>query len=252
MRTPNPVVTVRALRDLAARSSLALIIAMSAGTALADLDKAQGAFDAGDFKLALSEYNRDAGAGKSEAMFMLGRMYGEGRGVKADTKAAFQWMEKSAKAGYVRAQSSLGMFYSEGIGVEKDDAKSLEWGKRAADAGDVLSQFIMGMRHAKGLGVESNQAAAIDWWEKAANQGFGQAQSVLAASLAHRAAAPGAGTDAAARDRIEALKWTLVAGRLQVGGAEGFAATLKEKMSAEEIASADKKALEWQPAARRP
>ena len=204
MRTPNPVVTVCALRNLAARSSLALIIAMSAGTALADLDKAQGAFDAGDFKLALSEYNRDAGAGKSEAMFMLGRMHGEGRGVKADTKAAFQWMEKSAKAGYVRAQSSLGMFYSEGIGVEKDDAKSLEWGKRAADAGDVLSQFIMGMRHAKGLGVESNQAAAIDWWEKAANQGFGQAQSVLAASLAHRAAAPGAGTCRGARSHRSA------------------------------------------------
>ncbi len=214
----------------------------------ADAEKGMAAFQAGDYKTALKELNADVKKGDAEAMAMLSRLYAEGKGVKQDQKIAFQWMEKAAKAGSIHGQGSLAMFYSEGVGTAKDDAKSLEWGRRAADSGHLISQFIMGMRYSRGIGVERDPQQALNWWGKAAERGMIRAHFMLGELLAGLAAAPDAKAEEAAAQRVEAAKWLLLADSARQAGADNILSSLREKMTPEEIASAEEKARDWRPA----
>lgn len=235
------------IRPVIRAAAVAALAACLSGGALADLRKGNAALEKGDTRTALREFNASAKGGDAEAMFALARLYAEGKGVKADRKAAFQWMDKAAQAGLVRAQGSLAMFYAEGVGTSRDDAKSLEWARRAADGGDVISQFIMGMRLSTGTGVARDDAQAASWWGKAAERGFVRAQVALADLLAARAAEAGAKPEEAGADRVEALKWLLVAGGERLPGADKVIADLKQKMTPEEITSAEDKARDWRP-----
>ena len=223
------------------------LLALSAA-ASADAEKGMAAFQAGDYKTALKELNADVKKGDAEAMAMMSRLYAEGKGVKQDHKLAFQWMEKAAKAGSVHGQGSLAMFYSEGIGTAKDDARSLEWGRRAADSGHLISQFIMGMRFSRGIGVERDPQQAMNWWSKAAERGMIRAQAMLGELLAGLALAPDVKPEDASTQRVEAAKWLLLADSARQPGGENFLSSLKEKMTQDEIASAEEKARDWRPA----
>jgi TPR repeat protein len=230
------------------RGAAALLLAAGlAGAALADVTKGNEALEKGDTKTALREFNAAANRGDAEAMFTLSRMYAEGKGVNADRKVAFQWMEKAAQAGYVRAQGTLAMFFAEGVGTSRDDAKSLEWARRAADGGDVISQFIMGVRYSTGTGVPRDAGEAASWWGKAAGRGFVRAQVALADQLILRAASSAAKPEDASSDRVEALKWLIVAGGERLPGVEKVIGDLRQKMTPEEISSAEDKARDWRP-----
>ncbi|CAN0476837.1 unnamed protein product, partial [Phaeothamnion confervicola] len=52
------------------------------GMATADPEKGMAALEAGDYKTALAELNADANKGDLDAMFMLSRLYAEGKGVQ--------------------------------------------------------------------------------------------------------------------------------------------------------------------------
>jgi TPR repeat protein len=219
-----------------------------AGPASADAEKGRAALEAGDFKTALGELTADAAKGDVDAMFILSRLYAEGKATTQDLKASFEWMEKAAKAGSVRASGTIAMYYSEGIGTARDDAKSLEWGRRAAEGGDAISQFIMGMRLSTGTGVARDPAQAVTWWTRAAERGMARAQIVLANALAQSAAAPNTPPPEASAQRVEAAKWLLVADANNLPGAESLLPTLREKMSPAEIRAAEDKARDWKPA----
>lgn len=218
-----------------------------AGLAAADPEKGMAALEAGDYKTALAELNADAKKGDLDAMFMLSRLYAEGKGVQQDLKVAFEWMEKAAKGGSTRAEGTLAMYYSEGIGTARDDAKSLEFALRAAEKGDPISQFIMGMRYNTGTGVTRDPAQAEAWWSKAAERGMLRAQVVLASVLAQKGAAAGLAPAEASMLRVEAAKWFMVAGAERLPGAEKLLPDLKERMTPEEITAAEGKARDWKP-----
>ncbi len=226
---------------------LAVLVTILAGGAGADAEKGVAALEKGDYKTALKELNADAKKGDADAMFMLSRLYAEGKGVKEDRKLAFQWMERAAKTGSVRAQGTLAMYFSEGIGVAKDDAKSLELGRRAADGGDLISQFIMGMRYNNAVGVIRDTEQASLWWSKAAERGMVRAQVMLAGLLTQKAAAPDAKPEQAGADRVEAAKWLILSDSARLSGMENALTSIKEKMSPEEIGAAEDRARDWRP-----
>ena len=217
------------------------------GLAAADPEKGMAALEAGDYKTALAELNADAKKGDLDAMFMLSRLYAEGKGVQKDLKVAFQWMEKAAKGGSTRAEGSLAMYYSEGIGTSRDDAKSLEFALRAAEKGDPISQFIMGMRYNTGTGVTRDPVQAEAWWSKAAERGMLRAQVILANVLAEKAKAAGIAPTEAGALKVEAAKWLMVSGSERLPGAEKLLPNLKERMTPEEITAAEGKARDWKP-----
>ncbi len=235
------------MRVEANRVLLAVLVALMAGGAAADAEKGMAALKKGDYKNALKELNADAKKGDADAMFMLSRLYAEGKGVKEDRKQAFQWMERSAKTGSVRAQGTLAMYFSEGIGVAPDDAKSLALARQAADGGDILSQFIMGMRYNNAVGVPRDVEQAAAWWGKAAERGLLRAQMMLAGLLTQSAAVPDAKPEQASADRVEAAKWLILSDSQRQPGAQAMLAGLKEKMTSEEIAAAEERARDWRP-----
>lgn len=237
----------RSMRIVAFKAVVAGLILATAGGAAADPEKGMAALAKGDYKAAIAELDGDVKKGDPDAMFLLSALYAEGKGVPADQKRAFQLMERAAKLGSVRAQGSLSMYFSEGIGTTPDDAKSLDWGRRAADAGDLRSQFIMGMRYRNGVGVPRDPTQVVNWWSKSAERGFVRSQVMLGGFLAQLAAAPEVKPEIASEYRIEAAKWLIVSDSSRLPGAEKALEGVREKMSAEEIASAESRARDWRP-----
>jgi len=244
----KPIATSMAPWRAAAAALLAAGL-LVCGPAAADPEKGKAALEAGDYKTALAELAADAGKGDLDAMFMLSRLYAEGKGVKQDLKLAFQWMDKAAAGGSTRAESTLAMYYSEGIGTPRDEAKSLEFATRAADKGDAISQFILGMRYHTGTGVTRDPAKAEDWWNRSAERGMLRAQVMLATHLMQKSAAAGMAPAEAGALRIEAAKWLMVAGSERLPGAEKLLPDLMARMSPDEIKAAEGKARVWTPSA---
>jgi|GEM_PF-3426207 len=235
------------MRIIETKLLLAGLILAAAGGVAADPEKGMAALAKGDYKAAVTELNVDVKKGDADAMFLLSALYAEGKGVAADQKRAFQLMERAAKLGSVRAQGSLSMYLSEGIGTTPDDAKSLEWGRRAAEAGDLRSQFIMGMRYRNGVGVARDPVQVVSWWTKSAERGFVRSQVMLGSFLAQLAVAPDVKPEVASENRIEAAKWLIVSDSPRLPGAEKALEGVREKMSAEEISSAENRARDWRP-----
>jgi S1-C subfamily serine protease len=84
----------------------------------------------------LRQLQARAKQGDAEAQFMLGVMYGEGKGVPQNDKTAVKWYTLAAEQGNANAQTLLGFAYSLGEGVIKDYVRSHMWFNIAASSGE--------------------------------------------------------------------------------------------------------------------
>ena len=142
-----------------------------------------------------------------------------------------------AEAGDATAQFCVARMYANGFGVMMDDAMALKWYGMAAAAGHAESQFNLGVMHANGWGVPMNDAEAAGYYRRAAEQGFVQAMSSLA-YVTYR----GIGV---AEDVAEGYMWYDVAAKLGDYAAEQKRDDLANKMSHDDLLSAQTLALEW-------
>ena len=143
-----------------------------------------------------------------------------------------------ADAGNAGAQFCVGRLYANGFGVAMDDALAIKWYALAADAGHAEAQFNLGVMYANGWGVDMDWDESARLYLSAAEQGFVPAQKALAYACGH-----GMGVT---KDRVQAYAWYDIAA--QYG--EDLGAGLKrdelvERMSAEDVASAQQIALKW-------
>ena len=142
-----------------------------------------------------------------------------------------------AEGGDAVAQFCVGRMYANGFGVMMDDAKALKWYSLAAAAGHAESQFNLGVMYANGWGVPMNDAEAARYYRQAAEQGFVQAMSSLA-YVTYR----GIGV---AEDVAEGYMWYEVAAKLGDLAAEQKRDDLANKMSHDDLLSAQTLALKW-------
>jgi hypothetical protein len=150
----------------------------------------------------------------------------------------FQTVQQQAMQGDATAQVTLGGMYTNGYGVWQDYAQAAEWFFKAADHGDPKAQIALGYAYAKGQGVPQDDARAMSWYRKAAEQGDAEAQFKLGVMYGDEVGVP--------QDYIEALKWTNLATARVSGDTERvFADRLAKKMTAVQIAEAQKRAQEW-------
>jgi hypothetical protein len=159
----------------------------------------------------VKQLQRMADAQDSNALYLLGRMHEEGKGVPQDSAKAFhrmdqalsngqpqalQWMIARARGGDADAQIRLGRLYLDGNGPSGHDSESVRWvliaGNRGAEgapawlesqarSGNPAAQFTLGRKaelRAQKTG-SGNLAPALDWYRKAAAQGHPEAQSAL-------------------------------------------------------------------------
>ncbi|MEZ5759215.1 MAG: tetratricopeptide repeat protein [Emcibacteraceae bacterium] len=151
------------------------------GPALADMDKAYQAEKDGDFKTAYAEYLKEAEAGNTQAMVMIGLYYAQGQVVERDEKKSNEWMEKAAKLGDPGGELNMGIAYKIGIGgLKKDDKKAFEWFQSAAEKGLAQAEYETAVAYQYGVGVPRDFNKAREWYLKAAEQNHAAAQNNLA------------------------------------------------------------------------
>ncbi len=101
-----------------------------------------GAYNAGDYAKALSEFRPLAEAGKADAQFALALMYLNGHQVARDEAEAAKWFLLAAEQGMSEAMGSLGALYSAGKGVPKDPVRAYMWFDIAATRGNERAAKI--------------------------------------------------------------------------------------------------------------
>ena len=100
-----------------------------------------------------TEVSALAAHGDRDAMFVLGSMYANGRGVVENDALANEWYRKAAALGEPRAMANLGAMYARGEGVRKNDDDAMRWYRQAAEAGNLRAMTTIGARYASGAAV---------------------------------------------------------------------------------------------------
>lgn len=133
-------------------------------------DEALQAFQKGDLSKAVELWLSEANAGDSEAQYILGSLYFEGKGVTQNYAEAMKWFQASAEQGYALSQNALANMYFSATGVDTDYALAVHWWLLASEQGISDSQNNLAVAYRDGLGVTKDPKAAIRWFEKAAFQ----------------------------------------------------------------------------------
>ena len=212
---------------------LSLLLALLLSSmALADTQKGISAYKKRNYSAALTEFRESANLGEPTAIYFLGIMYANGRGVEKDlrkgarmvatsakrgspygqffmgyyflkkegnTTRALYWIGKSAKQSFAPAQSVLGWMYNSGIGVKQNFPEAYKWYDKAAKQGDISAQYNIGQLYRKGQGVEKSAATALMWYKRAAAKGNARAQLRVAYMFDTGEGVP--------KDRSEAAVW---------------------------------------------
>jgi len=172
--------------------------------------------------------------GSEDAQFMLAIAYSLGDDVTRDHSLAAKWYRAAADSGIAEAQYFLAAMYEEGEGVSEDKKTAAGWYLKAADQGHAESQFALGRLHFAGDGVTENYSEAYRWYERAACQGHAGAQINLGVMHVR-----GLGTP---EDYVEAYKWYIIAASQGEELAEKNRDALRERMTKEQIAAAQRRA----------
>jgi hypothetical protein len=203
---------------------LLAIVAVFVGLGLGPVHPAHAGFDEGlaaaqrgDFAAALREWKPLAEKGHAGALFNLGLMYANGRGVARNAEWAVSLFRQAAELNHAYAQMNLAVAYKTGKGVKQDYAESVKWFRKVAEKGHLGAQFNLGIAYLKGRGVKRDPALAAKWFTKAADKGLNIAQYNLG-----RAYETG---DGVPKDEIQALKWYALAAITFPPGAGRDAAT---------------------------
>ena len=107
--------------------------------------------------------------------------------------------------------------------------------ERDAAKGNAEAQFNTGIAYLRGIGVHKDSAKALDWFQAAAAQGHIRAAAQLAALYV-------IGSDVR-RDDVAGLTWTFIARSL--GAASYNDETLETLLTKDQVAQAERKAVEW-------
>ena len=254
----------------------------AAGLCIFSLDANAGsreavdAYKRGDYATALSQCEAAAKTGDSVCQDILGLLYLEGHGVKADPVAAVRWFRLAAEQGNPIAAYNLAVAYDDGNGVGKNPAEAekwfkvgaekgfppagaeyglhilslhkdwkggLKWLRPAAAAGMPKAQFALAYSYESGTGVKRNDRLALKWYAAAADLGLTVAQSKLAAIYEQ-----GTGVDP---DFKEAYFWYAVALRdpkdLRRKDDEAGQKRVAAKLKPADITEAAALARDWKP-----
>jgi TPR repeat protein len=150
--------------------ALSMLVAIGAATAASN-DKGLEAYQAGDFKTALSAWLTFAEQGNASAQSNLGMMYDHGNGVLQSDETALKWYTLAAEQGDVVAQSNLAGMYDVGRGVPESDKTAVKWLTLAAGQGYGPAQSYLGVMYVNGEGVATDYLRAYMWWSLAAQNG---------------------------------------------------------------------------------
>jgi len=145
-------------------------------------DDGYAAYQQGDFYQARTIWEALADEGDARALYNLGTIYAEGRGVTQDMDTARNYWAQAAGAGHVRAMHNLALSLIADAGmrdeVQADDEydQAMHLLEQASAEGFPNSQYTLGKMYQYGLSVPQNDEEAARLFTEAANQGYANAQ----------------------------------------------------------------------------
>lgn len=160
------------IRSLISGAALALVLA---GPALAgpveDAEAAYALDQKGDYAGAMKLYQSAALGGNAYAMYSIGLIYFDGKGVDRSYVQALKWYKQAADKGYPQAQHAYGAMQEQGQGVKKNFPEAVKYYTMAADQGYTLSQNALGVLYTTGAeGVMPDTAQAYKWFTLAGKE----------------------------------------------------------------------------------
>ena len=199
-----------------------LLIVTRVFAQVSDYEKANLAFNRGDYKTSYNLIRPLAKKGFAQAQYSLGIMYEKGKGVDLNLKKAKKWFQLAAQQGISKAQYKLGLIYRNGQGGEKNYSKAIKWWELAANRGNANAQINLGLMFENGLGVPQDYNKAIRLYSLAAGAGNTKAQKYLNSLLNKKVEAQinfGLGVrfengQGVVRDYNEAIRWYNLAANL--------------------------------------
>lgn len=96
------------------------------------------------------------------AMFNIGNLYFDAKGVTQDYDKAMEWYQKAADIDYLPGIHNVGYLYYHGYGVPQDYKKAFQYFSRASERGYALSKGKLGEMYYYGYYVEQNYQKAFD------------------------------------------------------------------------------------------
>jgi len=102
------------------------------------------------------------------AMFNIGNLYFDAKGVTQDYDKAMEWYQKAADIDYLPAIHNVGYLYYHGYGVPQDYKKAFQYFSRASERGYALSKGKLGEMYYNGYYVEQDYDKAFELLKKAA------------------------------------------------------------------------------------
>ncbi|WP_349437131.1 peptidoglycan-binding protein [Pararhizobium sp. A13] len=178
-----------------------------------------------------------ASKGDPLALFEVGAVYTEGRGVKIDLAEAAKWYQRAADAGVVPAEYRLASLYEKGTGVARDLNKARTLYQQAAEKGNASAMHNLAVMLASGGDAAPDFAGAGKWFAMAADRGIRDSQFNLAILYAR-----GNGVK---QDLEQSYKWFAVAARDGDADAGQKRDEVAKALSAEQLASAKAKFEAW-------
>lgn len=153
-----------------------------------------------------------------------------------------------AEQGDADAQFNLGVRYDTGEGVLQDHQQAVKWYRKAAEQGDALAQYNLGTKYDAGQGVLQDYKQAAEWWSKAAEQGHAKAQNNLGRMYENGKVPPPeylGFTYGEEQDPVKAHMYYNIAAANGHSKAAGSRNRMEKRMSASQLAEAQKLAREW-------
>jgi hypothetical protein len=184
-------------------------------------------------------YRRAAEQGHVLAQVGLGYAYAQGDGVPKDDTEAVKWFLLAAGKGNTDAQFNVATLYYQGQGTPQNYAEAEKWFRCVAEKGDPEAQSIVGVFYVQGWGVATNYAKAEHWLRQSAEQGNPKGQCNLGVLYRLGTGVP--------QDEVEALVWFTLAANQGHDKARQYRDEIRSKLTAEQIAEAERRAKAFAP-----
>ena len=206
------------------------------------------AFNRADYPTARRLWEALAKQGNPSGQAWLGLLYVRGDAVPQDVAEAVRLFRLAAAQGNPSGQCFLGQMHDDyGKGVPKSYAEAVKWYRLGADQGDARCQWLLGGMYNAGQGVPQSYATAVKWYRLAAAQGFPSGQWVLGTMFEHGWGVP--------QSYVLAHMWYNLAGAATPSDiatpppevSAGYRDRIASKMTASQIAEAQRLAAEWKP-----
>ncbi len=122
------------------------------------------------YRRAFELFEDEAEGGNADAMYTVGWMYENGKGVDLNITQAVRWYKSAAEQDNTDALFRLGLLYATGRDVARNYAEALKYYQRAADKGEAAAMNNLGLLYENGTGTpegEKDIGKAIGWYEAA-------------------------------------------------------------------------------------